>query len=84
MARKLDKDLRRLTSLEDAVRSRGQHLARLSAGLLFLAIAGLIADAFVGTDSHWSIIVIAAMVSALRSCACFTTPWMSKAIYDQP
>ena len=64
MARKLDKDLRRLTSLEDAVRSRGQHLARLSAGLLFLAIAGLVADAFVGTDSHWSIIVIAAMVSA--------------------
>ena len=64
MARKLDKDLRRLTSLEDAVRSRGQHLARLSAGLLFLAVAGLAADAFVGTDSHWGIIVIASMVSA--------------------
>jgi len=64
MARKLDKDLRRLTSLEDAVRSRGQHLARLSAGLLFLALAGLLADAFVGLDSHWGIVVVASMVSA--------------------
>ena len=64
MARKLDKDLRRLTSLEDAVRSRGQHLTRLSAGLLFLAVAGLVADAFVGTTSQWGIIVVASMVSA--------------------
>ena len=64
MARKLDKDLKKLTRLEEGVRSRGQNAAKLGFGLLFLALAGLLANLYVGFDPVWAVVVVAAVVAA--------------------
>jgi len=64
MARKLDKDLKKLTRLEEGVRSGSQSAAKLGLGVVFLALAGLAASFYVGFDPVWAVVVVASVVAA--------------------
>jgi inorganic phosphate transporter, PiT family len=58
----LDKDLKRLTRLEEATRGMARSLVPLSLALLFLVLAGIIAAAFVGIGGGFVVIVAASVI----------------------
>ncbi len=58
----LDKDLQKLTKLEDATRSATHNLVAPSLAILFLAIAGIITTTVLGSQPHIYILVIAAIL----------------------
>ncbi len=58
----LDKDLNKLSKIEDATRAASYNLAAPGLSLLFLAIAGIIAAAIFGGQPNAIIIIIAAII----------------------
>jgi len=58
----LDKDLKRLTRLEDATRGTARGLVPLSLALLFLVVVGVGTASFVGVSGSLAIVVAASVV----------------------
>jgi inorganic phosphate transporter, PiT family len=58
----LDKDLKRLTRLEDATRGIARGLVPLSLALLFLVLVGIATASFVGVSGSLAIIVAASVI----------------------
>jgi len=58
----LDKDLKRLTRLEEATRGAGRGLVPLSLALLFLVLVGIATASFVGVGGSLTIIVAASVI----------------------
>ncbi|MFU8814719.1 MAG: inorganic phosphate transporter [Pseudomonadales bacterium] len=58
----LDKDLKRLTSLERLTRETSRGLVPLGLSCLFLVLVGLMTGSVVGLDTGWTIIVAAAVI----------------------
>jgi len=58
----LDKDLQKLTKLEDATRSTSYNLVTPGLALLFLALAGIIAASILGDQPNSFIIIVAAII----------------------
>ena len=58
----LDKDLQKLTKLEDAARSSSFNLLAPGLGLLFMAITGIIAATILGDEPCSLIIILAAII----------------------
>jgi inorganic phosphate transporter, PiT family len=58
----LDKDLKRLSRLEDATRSIARGLVPLSLALLFLVLVGIATASFVGVSGSLAIIVAASVI----------------------
>ena len=57
----LDKDLRKIERLEDALRSVSRNPA-LAIALLFLAIAGILASTQIGADPNGMVMIVAAVI----------------------
>ena len=58
----LDKDLHKLSKLEDATRNASLHLGSSGIAFLFLALAGIIAATLLPNQPHSLIIIIAAII----------------------
>ena len=58
----LDKDLKRLSRLEDATRGAARGLVPLSLALLFLVVVGIASAAFVGVSGSLAIVVAASVI----------------------
>ncbi len=58
----LDKDLQKLTKLEDATRFTSNNLVTPSLAFLFLAIAGIVAATILGDQPNSFVIVVAAII----------------------
>ncbi len=58
----LDKDLRKLTRLEDATRSTSTNLVAPGLGLLFMALAGIFTAIILGDEPNSLIIIVAAII----------------------
>ncbi|HUG99514.1 MAG TPA: inorganic phosphate transporter [Gammaproteobacteria bacterium] len=58
----LDKDLKRLTRLEDATRGVARGLVPLSLALLFLVLVGIATASFVGVSGSLAVIVSASVI----------------------
>jgi inorganic phosphate transporter, PiT family len=59
----LDKDLSKITKIEDATRAASLNLVALSAGILFLAAAGLIAASQISGEPRGALIVVGAILA---------------------
>jgi len=58
----LDKDLKKLTRLEDTTRATGRGLVPLSLAVIFLLLVALASAGLVGVGSGWLVIVAASVV----------------------
>jgi hypothetical protein len=59
----LDKDLRKITRIEDATRAASLNIVALSGGILFLAAAGLIAASQIAGEPRGALIVVGAILA---------------------
>ena len=64
----LDKDLRKIERLEDAVRSVSRNPA-LGIALLFLAIAGILASSQIGAEPNGMLMIVAAIIGGYMALA---------------
>lgn len=59
----LDKDLRKITRIEDATRAASLNIVALSGGILFLAAAGLIAASQIAGEPRGALVVVGAILA---------------------
>ncbi len=59
----LDKDLRKITRIEDATRAASLNIVALTGGILFLAAAGLIAASQIAGEPRGALIVVGAILA---------------------